>query len=179
MMLGFVADTVIMFTTQLLFFIFGYLFFMLQLFSNYEVCQFPWVANNMVSSVIRRFEHFSVYNDMELCDLYHVKPGDLDRLVWPNGIGTTSTLRPNEQCLGRLYTNLLISTLLILRFIKEEYKCYLQWLLLCRWVCLNSLYLRYLVSWTSHLDSSIGNLTSTSLWYYWSLYCQCIWATSF
>ena len=38
MMLGFVADTVIMFTTQLLFFIFGYLFFMLQLFSNYEVC---------------------------------------------------------------------------------------------------------------------------------------------
>ena len=53
---------------------------------------------------------------MELCDLYHVKPGDLDRLVRPNGIGTTSTLRlrPNEQCLGRLSTNLLISTLLIL-----------------------------------------------------------------
>jgi hypothetical protein len=39
-MLGFVADTVIMFTTQLLFFIFGYLFFMLQLFSNYEVRTF-------------------------------------------------------------------------------------------------------------------------------------------
>ncbi|KAL5268091.1 hypothetical protein ACHWQZ_G002071 [Mnemiopsis leidyi] len=38
-MLGFVADTVIMFTTQLLFFIFGYLFFMLQLFSNYEIHQ--------------------------------------------------------------------------------------------------------------------------------------------
>ena len=39
MLLGLVADSVFMFSTQVMFFVFGYLFFMLLLFSNYEIHQ--------------------------------------------------------------------------------------------------------------------------------------------